>query len=191
MHLVLRMTPKRTGNQWKGVLLLFLILVAFHFLKLSSGHPKSFAFARRAGFLIEVGGDVRHPGVYAFGRQPDIAALIEAAGRPDSWTGSPMATDRRRLISGSKVTIISLGERSKVSFGRMSAFFKITLGIPISLNRETQEGFTAIPGIGAALAHAIVEERSRRKRFRDIRELTEVQGIGPKLYKKIRPYLVL
>ncbi|MBW1978312.1 MAG: hypothetical protein JRI79_10170 [Deltaproteobacteria bacterium] len=103
-----------------------------------------------------MGGDVRHPGVYAFGRQPDIAALIEAAGRPDSWTGSPMATDRRRLISGSKVTIISLGERSKVSFGRMSAFL-----------------------------------RSRRKRFRDIRELTEVQGIGPKLYKKIRPYLVL
>jgi DNA uptake protein ComE-like DNA-binding protein len=34
------------------------------------------------------------------------------------------------------------------------------LGIPLSVNRESQEGFTAIPGIGIKLAGAIVRREN-------------------------------
>ena len=44
----------------------------------------------------------------------------------------------------------------------MSAFHKVTLGIPLSINRESVEGLTAIPGIGNSLALTIEKERIKR-----------------------------
>jgi competence protein ComEA len=73
----------------------------------------------------------------------------------------------------------------------MSAFYKITLGIPISLNKESETGLTAIPGIGPGLAKAIVRERSERGGFQHLRDVLSVKGIGPKLYEKIKPYVIL
>jgi competence protein ComEA len=73
----------------------------------------------------------------------------------------------------------------------MSAFSKLTLGIPLSLNRENEEGLTAIPGIGPAIARAIVAERTARKGFKSLDELLSVPGIGPKVYTRIAPYLIL
>jgi len=73
----------------------------------------------------------------------------------------------------------------------MSAFYGITFGLPVSLNRETLEGLTAIPGIGSGLARAIVRERNERGGFQSIDEILSIQGIGPSLYRKIRPYFVL
>ncbi|MGD2125965.1 MAG: helix-hairpin-helix domain-containing protein, partial [Desulfobacteraceae bacterium] len=93
--------------------------------------------------------------------------------------------------SGIKVTVRSDGKECKVSHSEMSAFYKVTLGIPLSLNRESEEGLTAIPGIGAKLAKAIVVERSKRGGFKDLDEVPEIPGIGRRLYKKIRPYVTL
>jgi competence protein ComEA len=73
----------------------------------------------------------------------------------------------------------------------MSAFYKITLGIPISLNTESETGLTAIPGIGPGLAKAIVEKRSKRGGFLRLSDVLSVKGIGPRLYKRISPFVTL
>ncbi len=75
--------------------------------------------------------------------------------------------------------------------GVMSAFHKVTLGIPISINRESVEGLTAIPGIGNSLARTIKEERIKRNGFTDINELKTLPGIGDKLFLKIESYVRL
>lgn len=71
----------------------------------------------------------------------------------------------------------------------ITAFHKITLGIPININRESAEGLTAIPGIGKTLAHTIEEERKKRNGFKDIHELKTLPGIGERVFDKIKPYI--
>ena len=59
------------------------------------------------------------------------------------------------------------------------------------IDMETLEGLTAIPGIGPKLAGAIVREKAERDGFQRPDEILSVRGIGPTLYGKIRPNLVL
>lgn len=73
----------------------------------------------------------------------------------------------------------------------ISSFNKITLGLPVSINKETEEGLTAVPGIGPVTANAIVEERTSRGGFKTLEELRSVKGIGDKTFNKIRIYVSL
>lgn len=95
------------------------------------------------------------------------------------------------LSSGVKLIIQCTGEGCRLTQSEMSAFYKITLGIPISLNRESEEGLTAIPGIGPGLGKAIVQGRSKRGGFKSLDEIVLINGIGSTLYTKIRHYLSL
>ena len=82
-------------------------------------------------------------------------------------------------------------EEWNVLKGELTAFNKLTLGIPISINSESEEGLTAIPGVGEALARAIVNERNKRGTFSCLDDLKSVPGIGERLFEKILPYIRL
>lgn len=73
----------------------------------------------------------------------------------------------------------------------MTAFQKITLGMHVSINLENLEGLTAVPGIGPGLAGLIVKERDNRGGFKSLDEIRSICGIGPGLYKRVKPYLAL
>ena len=73
----------------------------------------------------------------------------------------------------------------------MTAFQKMTLGMHVSINVETLEGLTAVPGIGPGLARLIIRERNNRGGFKSLSEIKSIRGIGPGLYKKVSPYLEL
>ena len=73
----------------------------------------------------------------------------------------------------------------------MTAFQKMTLGMHVSVNLESLEGLTAVPGIGPELARLIVRERNTKGCFKSLNEIKTIRGIGPVLYKKVKPYLVL
>jgi len=83
------------------------------------------------------------------------------------------------------------GLTCEIRLGEMWAHHKVSLSIPLSVNRESQEGLTAVPGIGFNLAAAIVRERESRGGFKTLDELTAVPGIGKALYRKKKPYLAL
>jgi len=95
------------------------------------------------------------------------------------------------MTSGQKAVVVSDGIVCLVRLEEMSAHHKISLSIPLSLNRESREGLTAVPGIGFNLAGAIVRERESRGGFKTLDEITSVPGIGKTMYEKIKPYLVL
>ena len=82
-------------------------------------------------------------------------------------------------------------EAHKVFDTEITAFQKITLGMPVSINTEGREGLTAVPGIGSKIAELIVREREKSGGFKSIDEIRSIRGIGPTLYGKIRPYLEL
>jgi DNA uptake protein ComE-like DNA-binding protein len=55
-------------------------------------------------------------------------------------------------------------------------------------NTAPVDSLELLPGIGPVLADRIVEYR-KRKRFEREVDITDVKGIGPKLYERLRPYL--
>jgi competence protein ComEA len=56
---------------------------------------------------------------------------------------------------------------------------------PVAVNRADVAELVTLPGIGPALAHAIVEERERNGPFRSPDDLRRVRGIGPALVTRL------
>ena len=180
-----------SNHKTAGVLLLLLTLLVLHFLK-PALIPSTPSGSKDEGhFFIQVEGDMKFPAVYAFNCQPNLTQLINRAGGLSSKRVLPEKFKDLTFSSGMKVAIRMEGVETRLYQNEMSAFYKTTLGMPIHLNRESETGLTAIPGIGLGLAKAIVDERSKRGGFKSLDELLSVNGIGEKLYKKITPYLTI
>jgi competence ComEA-like helix-hairpin-helix protein len=92
-----------------------------------------------------------------------------AGGRPSGGTGGRAAgaglTDRRVAGAG--------GPSGK-----------------IDINRAGLDELMSLPGIGRVTALNIIEYRTRTGGFSDVRELIEVQGIGPKKLDAVLEYVV-
>lgn len=61
----------------------------------------------------------------------------------------------------------------------------------IILNRASSSDLARLPGIGEVMSKRIIAYREFRGKFRSLDELMNVDGIGPKKYKQMKPYLRL
>ncbi|MBN1831827.1 MAG: helix-hairpin-helix domain-containing protein [Deltaproteobacteria bacterium] len=179
------------NDRTTGFLVLLSFLLILYYLNTTLTHSRPPRASSKGDFFIEVAGDVESPGVYRFDYPPDIMELMKKAGVPNVDMASPQTSVEGPLSTGKVVTVCQEALDTRFVISEMSAFYKMTLGIPISLNKESETGLTAIPGIGPGLAKAIVQERSKRGGFQRVNDVLSVKGIGPKLYERIRPYVVL
>jgi len=62
---------------------------------------------------------------------------------------------------------------------------------PLNINTATAEQFEALPGVGAKTAARIVEYRQKNGAFKKAEELMNVQGIGEKLFLKLKPLVTV
>ena len=95
------------------------------------------------------------------------------------------------LKTGTRVLVADSLDRTEITCDLMSAFYRITLGIPLCINRESAEGLMAVPGIGQKTARTIVDMRNRSGGFKSLSELMDIRGIGSRTYDKIIPFLAL
>lgn len=65
----------------------------------------------------------------------------------------------------------------------------ILLGKKMDINTASIETLEALSGIGPSLAKEIVKYREAHGRFKNIAELTNVKGIGPKKLERIKSYV--
>lgn len=170
-----------------GYLFLFLIILILYGLVGIFPKVPSESSLEEGNTFVEVAGDVRWPGVYASDALPRLDALVERAGGIRGKGRLPVKDQGAGLVSGARVDVLERG----YSIGEMSAFYKVTLGIPLSLNYETETGLTALPGLGPGLAQAIIQERAKRGGFERLEDLSAVKGIGPRLFHRIAPLLRL
>lgn len=187
----LKMVPPRIAERASAIPILIFILLGLHCLKSFSSSPSSPALPCPTPIYIQVEGEVESPGVYAFCTEPRAGEVLFKARVPDKYCETDSPIDIPALRSGTKVLVTREGQMCKLNLGEMCAHYKVSLGIPLSLNKESLEGFTALPGIGVKLAAAIVKERERRGGFKSMDEIMSVRGIGKVLYGKIRPYLTI
>ena len=186
-----KMINSAINDRTTGFLILFLILLILQLLKPVLNRSGLHNLPCDGPLFIQIAGDVKFPGVYASCHRVSLKDLIGRAGGLSTDTDYSEVFRGVDFISGAKLTARSDGGGYRFFQSEMSAFYKLTLGIPISLDRESEDGLTAIPGIGPRLARAIVLERERRGGFKSLDDMISVNGIGHKLYKKIRPYLTL
>lgn len=62
---------------------------------------------------------------------------------------------------------------------------------PININTATAEELTELPRIGEVTAERIVKWREENGPFASTEELMNVQGIGERVYERIRPHVTV
>ena len=66
-----------------------------------------------------------------------------------------------------------------------------TTGPTVNLNTATSAELQALPGIGVARANRILEYRQKNGPFKRIEEIMNVQGIGEKVFLRLKPQLTV
>jgi competence protein ComEA len=144
--------------------------------------------------LVHVAGAVTHPGVVELAGGSRVIDAVEAAGG-----GLPDADLDRlnlaaKLVDGQRVLVQRVGDPAVATDGTGTApdatgapaADGTTVGALVNLNTATQAQLEELPGIGPALAGAILDERTRRGSFRSVNELRDVRGIGEKRFADLR-----
>lgn len=60
----------------------------------------------------------------------------------------------------------------------------------VNINTASAEEIAVIPGLGEKKSQAIVKFREKNGLFAKVEDLKRVDGIGDKLFEKIKPYIV-
>jgi competence protein ComEA len=161
--------------------LLALVLCRAGWMALAPGETVSPQSPRKQ-YVYEVAGAVRSPGIYSYDSPQQIGQLLDAAG---ACTPLPEAAHRtRNVANGSRIVV-----EDQISVGAMSAQARLHCYLPVLLSTATAEELALIPGMGMITAQAIVDYRDRSGGIRDVGELKNVNGIGPKKLDRFAPYL--
>jgi competence ComEA-like helix-hairpin-helix protein len=183
--------PLPTSFSSTGVFTLLFLLLLTSFLNNAVKWSPAKESRLAGNVFVQASGQVKTPGVYGFEHAPSLKELIDRAGGLMPPGSPSIPKGNIPLSTGSRVVVTRALKQVAFVSERMSAFYRLTLGIPISVNADTALGLTAVPGIGPKRAAAIVSARERTGGFKQLNDLLAVRGISPSLYRRIRPYLTL
>lgn len=116
---------------------------------------------------IYMGGAVINPGFYPLSAGDSIEALVQAAG------GTASNADLGWL----KLYVPAAEEEKPPQ--------------KVNINRAEAWLLEALPGIGEIRTQAIIDYRREKGLFRNINELTKVEGIGTTTYEKIKDLITV
>jgi competence protein ComEA len=88
----------------------------------------------------------------------------------------------------SKGKTVFIESDDSLRIGEMNNADKLTLGIPIDINKATVEDLMLIDGIGEQTALQIVQFREKSGRYHKVEDLMKVRGIKEKKFRNLRRY---
>jgi competence protein ComEA len=151
-----------------------------------AGSTSTSTTAAKARVVVHIAGAVTHPGVVELSLGARVIDAIEAVGG-----GLPEADLDRlnlaaKLADGQRVLVQRVGDPVVAETGIAAPGTSEAPGGLLNLNTATSAQLEELPGIGPALAGAIIDERVRRGSFRSVNELRDVRGIGEKRFADLR-----
>jgi len=168
------MTISKTSQFWTLITLLLVVIIITGGIVIwwqQGKQPVEIAISKppsqETANYICIGGAVTNPGFYPLRAGDKLEELIQAAG------GVTGGAD----LSGLKLYVPTVGEEKQTQ--------------KVNLNRAEGWLLQALPGIGETRAQAIVDYRRQNERFRNINELTKVEGIGITTYEKIKDLITV
>lgn len=138
--------------------------------------------------VVHVAGAVATPGVLLMPASARVVDAVEGAGGALPDADLDRLNLAARLVDGQRVLVPKIGAVAAPGTTGSSGApgFPGDAGPLIDLNTATGAQLETLPGIGPALAGAILAERDRRGSFRSINELREVRGIGEARFADLR-----
>jgi competence protein ComEA len=168
----------------------------------NSVSPDSTPPVETGTIYVDVGGAVKHPNVYQLPPGARLFQALSAAGGVTPEADLDTINRAEKLTDGEKILVptkaqsaaaarVAAQVESKPTRGGRShgkSKKKITSGT-ININTASLEQLEQIPGVGAVTAQSILDERQKIGSFRDSADLMEIDGMTPRKYEKMRPYI--
>ncbi|MGI6294498.1 MAG: helix-hairpin-helix domain-containing protein [Armatimonadota bacterium] len=156
--------------------------------------------------IFQVAGCVNKPGVFNVAKGTRIIEGIKLAGGPTADADLESLNLAAKIEDGSKIyipsksvapeatAVMTMPAASKSpSSSRTSSSNK--LHNPgdgkVNINTADENELQRLPGVGPSTAQAILDYRSKIRRFSSVDQLDDVKGIGPKKLDKMRPFICL
>ncbi|WP_431033497.1 helix-hairpin-helix domain-containing protein [Streptomyces sp. P6-2-1] len=156
--------------------------------------------ADRGTLVVDVGGEVRDPGVRRLAPGSRVEDALRAAGGVRKGADLQGLNRARPLADGELVWVGSPppgGIDAAVGTGTVpgqapaSPGAGTSAGTPVSLNAASLDQLDALPGVGPVLAQRILDHRAAHGGFGSVEELREVSGIGERRFAELREYVRL
>ncbi|MCY4163529.1 MAG: ComEA family DNA-binding protein [bacterium] len=139
--------------------------------------------------LVHVAGAVKSPGVYSMQGQGRVLDLVQAAGGLTSDADTDRVNLADALFDGQWLYIPHIGQKvipaPVTGTGSTNGTSPQRSG-PININSASAQQLQALPGVGPAIANAIVQHRERIGGFGSVDGLLAVSGIGPSKLEQMR-----
>ena len=141
--------------------------------------------------VIHVDGEVVRPGVHELDDGARVVDAVAAAGGLTDEADRERINLAARVSDGERLWIPAIGEiEPAVVAGSSSGGGAVgasgDFSEPININQANEARLQELPGIGPALAAAIVEHRTDHGPFHSVDELLDVAGIGPTKLAQLR-----
>lgn len=142
-----------------------------------------------AQIYVDIGGEVKNPGVYAVAEGTRLFEVIEKAGGLTARASTAQINQAEVVADGQKVVIPTIGEEEL--WGTSPAE---TAAAPagkdsqgrININTADSSTLQEIPGVGPATAEKIIAYREENGKFSKIEDIQNVSGIGNKTFEKMK-----
>jgi competence protein ComEA len=151
----------------------------------SSSSSSSTAGAPSGEVVVHVAGAVAAPGLRRLAADARVADAIDAAGGAATDADLGRINLAALLEDGQQVYVPKVGEPAPAAASGASTPAAPTA--PVNLNTATAEDLDALPGIGPAIAQAIVDHRTQHGPFASVEDLLDVRGIGQSKLDTLRP----
>jgi len=135
---------------------------------------------------VEVKGDHGKEGIYFLPERMTVDNVLDIAGI--TRMNYPGKTDRVEISAGS---VLMVSPQEEVNIGEMTAARKLALGLPVDVNRISEEELSLVPGIGEKMAYQIIQLRRERGGFQDLTDLVALSGIKEKKLNSLKGYLIV
>jgi competence protein ComEA len=122
--------------------------------------------------VVHVTGEVRNPGIVTLPAGSRVMDAITAAG---GFVSDVSAVNLNLAAHIEDGQLIYVGQDTGPSADTR-----------INLNTATLTDLEALPGVGPVMAQRILQWRTTNNRFSSVEELQEIDGIGPKLFSRLR-----
>ena len=162
-----------------------------------AGPDASAPAGSEAEVVVHVAGAVAVPGVQQLPAGTRVVDAIEAAGGLAADADAGRINLAAPLQDGQPVYVPKVGEAftgvggAPGGGGTGGAGQDGESSVPVNLNTATAEELDDLPGVGPAIAQAIVDHRTTHGPFATVEELLEVRGIGQAKLEEIRPRVTL
>lgn len=147
-------------------------------------------------FIVDVKGQVKHPGVYESSQGERVVDVITRAGGPTETADENKVNFAEHVQDEMVIYIPAKGEESStVEAGTSNA--SATPGSAsskqekININKADVSQLQSLPGIGPAKAAAIISYRDKSGPFKTVEDLKNITGIGEKTFEKLKDLIAV